>query len=602
MSVQRRPADRGTEPGQKEVAAILASSTALKGVVSPEDPTELFELLNLIGQGSYGSVYQAFSLRTNEIVAVKRMPLESDPTDLLKEVQFLQRLHDPYVVSYQGSYIQKEEAEIWIVLEFCGGGAVSDLMRDSRRTLTEEETSYVLCSTLLGLENLHRQRIVHRDLKANNLLVTEEGLVKIADFGVSAELRSTFSKRSTTIGTPYWMSPQVIAGERYSFEADIWALGITAIELLLGQPPYASLPPLRAMFLIPKHNPTHLRDKLSPLTKEPFSSDVVDFVSHCLDKVPEDRWSASRLLEHPFITKYNRIQAVRDPETGALTGRRIVDTTKLAVLLADRFNTSPSDIVSAANSGAAGTVVHKTYGTVVGPDGTVRVNGTVVRDGTAVKTRRAIPPLSSAKTQPKQFALSDEMARELAVNTGAAGSRRARRSRRSRDSDGSEGSDGSGSYYSSEESGGTEGSEGSGSSEGSEGSGGGNSSVNSVEGPGDYDSRTVVQRSSPSQAPGNSGTTRRMPPSQGGAPAPAAPLPIPDVTGPDYAEVIHSIALNNTIEDMLNRERELEQRARKYEAELQALKKTFDSTLKHIAITRAAIKEYNRLADQCEED
>lgn len=180
-------------------------------------------------------------------------------------------------------------------MEFCGAGSVSDLMKIRNKTLTEEEIACILKYTLKGLEYLHLRRKIHRDIKAGNILLNAEGHAKLADFGVAGQLTDTMAKRNTVIGTPFWMAPEVIQEIGYDCLADIWSLGITAIEMAEGKPPYADIHPMRAIFMIPTKPPPTFKDD------ERWSMEFLDFVSKCLVKNPEERATATQLLQHPFI-------------------------------------------------------------------------------------------------------------------------------------------------------------------------------------------------------------------------------------------------------------------------------------------------------------
>jgi serine/threonine protein kinase len=181
-------------------------------------------------------------------------------------------------------------------MEFCGGGSVSDCEDILDEPLTEEQIAIICRQSLRGLDYLHAQKKIHRDIKAGNILLTKTGDVKLADFGVSAQLTSTLSKKNSFIGTPYWMAPEVIEGEHYDYKCDVWSLGITAIEMAELLPPYSEIHPMRALFQIPK-NPA---PKLQDITK--WTPEFQDFVQRCLVKLPKERASVKELLEHPFIT------------------------------------------------------------------------------------------------------------------------------------------------------------------------------------------------------------------------------------------------------------------------------------------------------------
>ncbi|XP_068172412.1 serine/threonine-protein kinase 4-like isoform X2 [Antennarius striatus] len=205
----------------------------------------------------------------------------------------MQQCNSPHVVHYYGSYFKN--SDLWIVMEYCGAGSVSDIIRIRNKTLTEEEIATILHSTLKGLEYLHFMRKIHRDIKAGNILLNSEGQAKLADFGVAGQLTDTMAKRNTVIGTPFWMAPEVIQEIGYNCVADIWSLGITAIEMAEKKPPYADIHPMRAIFMIPSNPPPTFRNP------DLWSPSFRDFISQCLVKNPENRATATQLLQHPFI-------------------------------------------------------------------------------------------------------------------------------------------------------------------------------------------------------------------------------------------------------------------------------------------------------------
>lgn len=180
-------------------------------------------------------------------------------------------------------------------MEFCGAGSVSDIMRLRKKTLSEDEIATILSDTLKGLEYLHIRRKIHRDIKAGNILLNSEGHAKLADFGVAGQLTDTMAKRNTVIGTPFWMAPEVIEEIGYDCVADIWSLGITALEMAEGKPPYGDIHPMRAIFMIPTKPPPSFREP------DRWTPEFIDFVSLCLVKNPEERATASALLQHVFI-------------------------------------------------------------------------------------------------------------------------------------------------------------------------------------------------------------------------------------------------------------------------------------------------------------
>ncbi|KAB5530780.1 hypothetical protein PHYPO_G00133310 [Pangasianodon hypophthalmus] len=275
-----------------------------------KQPEEVFDVLEKLGEGSYGSVFKAIHKESGQVVAIKQVPVESDLQEIIKEISIMQQCDSPYVVKYYGSYFKN--TDLWIVMEYCGAGSVSDIIRLRNKTLTEDEIATILKSTLKGLEYLHFMRKIHRDIKAGNILLNTEGHAKLADFGVAGQLTDTMAKRNTVIGTPFWMAPEVIQEIGYNCVADIWSLGITSIEMAEGKPPYADIHPMRAIFMIPTNPPPTFRKP------ELWSDDFTDFVKKCLVKNPDQRATATQLLQHPFITSAKPVTILRDLITEAM--------------------------------------------------------------------------------------------------------------------------------------------------------------------------------------------------------------------------------------------------------------------------------------------
>ncbi|XP_071442093.1 serine/threonine-protein kinase 3 [Hetaerina americana] len=256
-------------------------------------PEEVFDIICKLGEGSYGSVYKALHKESGQVLAIKQVPVDTDLQEIIKEISIMQQCDSTYVVKYYGSYFKN--TDLWIVMEYCGAGSVSDIMRLRKKTLTEDEIAAILSDTLKGLEYLHLRRKIHRDIKAGNILLNTEGHAKLADFGVAGQLTDTMAKRNTVIGTPFWMAPEVIQEIGYDCVADIWSLGITALEMAEGKPPYGDIHPMRAIFMIPTKPPPSFREP------DRWSPELIDFVSRCLVKNPEERAPASELLRHEFV-------------------------------------------------------------------------------------------------------------------------------------------------------------------------------------------------------------------------------------------------------------------------------------------------------------
>ena len=253
-----------------------------------------YELHELIGHGSFGHVYRGVQRDSGALVAIKTINLEEADEEIetiQQEIALLSQCQSPHVTQYIESFVHGPD--LWIVMEYLAGGSIADILEAQAR-LSEPQIATVCHAMLRSLEYLHTQDKLHRDIKAANVLLSAEGRVKLADFGVSGQLSSTASKRNTIVGTPYWMAPEVITGEPYDQSADIWSLGITAYEMATGRPPYYSLHAMRALFLIPTNEPPRLEEGH-------WSEHFRSFMASCLQKEASARPSATALCDHPFI-------------------------------------------------------------------------------------------------------------------------------------------------------------------------------------------------------------------------------------------------------------------------------------------------------------
>ncbi|XP_074614621.1 serine/threonine-protein kinase 10-like [Acropora palmata] len=269
-------------------------------IIRGVDPYTIWSLVGELGDGSFGKVHKAERKTDGTLAAAKMIDVkdESELDDFMVEIDILSECKHSHVVGMYEAYYH--ENKLWMMLEFCSGGALDDLILEIERGLTEDQIKVVCRQMFECLHFLHTHKVIHRDLKAGNLLLTSDGNIKLADFGVSAKNKKTVQRRTTFIGTPYWMAPEVIVTETckddpYDYKADIWSAGITLIELAEMQPPYHDMHPMRVLFKIPKSDPPQLQ------AKNKWSKDFHDFLSLCVVKSADMRTSAGQLLEHPFI-------------------------------------------------------------------------------------------------------------------------------------------------------------------------------------------------------------------------------------------------------------------------------------------------------------
>ncbi|XP_040202795.1 misshapen-like kinase 1 isoform X8 [Rana temporaria] len=270
------------------------------------DPAGIFELVEVVGNGTYGQVYKGRHVKTGQLAAIKVMDVTEDEEEEIKqEINMLKKYsHHRNIATYYGAFIKKSppgnDDQLWLVMEFCGAGSVTDLVKNTKgNSLKEDCIAYICREILRGLAHLHAHKVIHRDIKGQNVLLTENAEVKLVDFGVSAQLDRTVGRRNTFIGTPYWMAPEVIACDEnpdatYDYRSDIWSLGITAIEMAEGAPPLCDMHPMRALFLIPRNPPPKLKSKK-------WSKKFIEFIDTCLIKNYMNRPPTEQLLKYPFI-------------------------------------------------------------------------------------------------------------------------------------------------------------------------------------------------------------------------------------------------------------------------------------------------------------
>ncbi|KAK9374323.1 kinase-like domain-containing protein [Lipomyces chichibuensis] len=281
----------------------MAGPIGSPGSASTINPADYYIKQQRIGGGSFGNVYKAIDRRTGKLVAIKVIDLETaedDVEDIVQEIKILSQMKSTYVTRYFGSYLSG--ANLWIVMEYCGGGSCADLIKAG--VIPEDYIAIIMREILKGLEYLHSERKIHRDIKAANILLTSTGEIKLADFGVSGQLTATTLKKKTFVGTPFWMAPEVIKMSGYDFKADIWSLGITAIELAKGEPSYSDIHPLKVLLLIPKNPP--------PVLEGDFSKPFKEFVELCLQKDARQRPTAKELLKTRFIRSAKKVSSLTE--------------------------------------------------------------------------------------------------------------------------------------------------------------------------------------------------------------------------------------------------------------------------------------------------
>ncbi|KAF2804722.1 Pkinase-domain-containing protein [Mytilinidion resinicola] len=282
-----RPRQR---PRQSQGPDIVAK---LNAICTNADPRVRYKNLVKIGQGASGGVFTAYEVGTNKCVAIKQMNLEQQPKKdlIINEIIVMKESKHKNIVNFMDSFLVT--GDLWVVMEYMEGGSLTDVV--TFNIMSEGQIAAVCRETLHGLQHLHSKGVIHRDIKSDNILLSLEGNIKLTDFGFCAQINESHTKRTTMVGTPYWMAPEVVTRKEYGRKVDIWSLGIMAIEMIEGEPPYLNESPLRALWLIATNGTPTIKDEhtLSPMFR--------DFLAFALKVDPEKRASAHDLLKHPFI-------------------------------------------------------------------------------------------------------------------------------------------------------------------------------------------------------------------------------------------------------------------------------------------------------------
>lgn len=282
-----RPRQRVRQSNGMDVVA------SLRRICTEGDPRNIYRGFTKIGQGASGGVYTGHERGTNRLVAIKQMNLEQQPKKdlIINEILVMKDSSHPNIVNFIDSYLC--DGELWVVMEYMEGGSLTDVV--TFNIMTEGQIASVCRETLRGLQHLHSKGVIHRDIKSDNILLSSEGNIKLTDFGFCATINEAQNKRTTMVGTPYWMAPEVVTRKEYGRKVDIWSLGIMAIEMIEGEPPYLTESPLRALWLIATNGTPQIKNEGD------LSAVFRDFLYFALKVDPEKRASAHDLLRHDFM-------------------------------------------------------------------------------------------------------------------------------------------------------------------------------------------------------------------------------------------------------------------------------------------------------------
>ncbi|KAJ1039792.1 hypothetical protein NDA14_002748 [Ustilago hordei] len=293
------PRRRETKKNTIKDADVIAK---LQAICTDADPTKLYRSLQKIGQGASGGVFTAYQVGTNLSVAIKQMNLEQQPKKdlIINEILVMKESRHRNIVNFIDSFLFK--GDLWVVMEYMEGGSLTDVV--TCNIMTEGQIAAVSREVLEGLRHLHEHGVIHRDIKSDNVLLSLQGDIKLTDFGFCAQIGESQAKRTTMVGTPYWMAPEVVTRKEYGAKVDIWSLGIMCIEMVEGEPPYLNENPLRALYLIATNGTPNINNP------ENLSNTFKDFLKTSLDVDPERRPDAVGMLAHAFLKRSESLRTL----------------------------------------------------------------------------------------------------------------------------------------------------------------------------------------------------------------------------------------------------------------------------------------------------